>query len=258
MPGPRRFWLALLAVLAAAPPAVAAPLRVVAFGDSLTAGFGSTHQAGYRLSFLERMGAAGFEVDMLGSNRHGPEGMDPDHEGYPGRGVAKLDEVSFREIRRDHPDVVLVMIGTNDAREFQPDAFRIRYSVLLDRMLSESRVRLVAATVPPTRYGKGKRTRVERAINKIIREEVEKRRAAGRPLALIDVFELIDDRRDYIDQVHLNDEGYAKVGTAFADALIALLKQHPLPSAVAPAEAADLDAQGWPGEASAGTAATPP
>jgi len=229
MPGARTLLFALAAALAAVPVA-AAPLRVMAFGDSLTMGQGSTHQAGYRLVFLERLRAAGYEVDMLGRYHHGPEGMDADHEGYQGRGVAKLDEVSFGAIRRDHPDAILLMIGTNDAKRFQPDAFRIRYSVLLDRFLSESKVRLVVSTIPPSRFGKAKKEQVKIAVNKVIREEVEKQRAAGKRIVLIDAYEMLDDRQDFVDSLHMDDEGYAKLGEAFADALLGLLQKFPPPA----------------------------
>ncbi|HEX2485272.1 MAG TPA: GDSL-type esterase/lipase family protein [Myxococcota bacterium] len=238
--------LALAAAAASLPgarPAQAATLRVMAFGDSLTMGQGSTHQAGYRLAFLERLRGAGYDVDMLGRYHHGPEGIDGDHEGYQGRGVAKLDEVSFGAIRRDHPDAILLMIGTNDAKSstFQPDAFRIRYSVLLDRFLAESKVRLVVSTIPPSRYGSPKRDRVKVAVNKVIREEVEKQRAAGKRIALIDAYHLLDADADFADTLHMDDEGYAKIGHAFADALLELLAKFP-PPPEAPAEEAGAPA----------------
>jgi lysophospholipase L1-like esterase len=222
---------ALVAALAALPPASAAPLRVVAFGDSLTMGQGSTHQAGYRLAFLQRMTAAGFEVDMLGRYRHGPEGMDADHEGYQGHGVAKIDEESFGAVRRYHPDAILLMIGTNDAHtSFQPDSFRIRFSVLLDCFLAESRVRLVVSTIPPGRFAKAKKHQVKAAVNKVIREEVEKQRAAGKRIRLVDAYALVDDHDDFVDTLHLNDGAYAKLGEAFADALLELLREYPPPA----------------------------
>ena len=204
-------------------PAAPAPLKVMAFGDSLTLGIGSTHGAGYRLAFLERMHEAGVDVDMVGSQRSGPEGMDGDHEGFGGEGVAKLDRVSLDEIRKRHPDVVMIMIGTNDTGEFVPEAFRIRYTVLLDRILAESRVRCLVATIPPTRYDKRKRG--TEAINAIVRSEVEKRAAEGKAIRLVDVHGMIDVRADFADNLHLNDDAYARVGNAFADALLAM----PLP-----------------------------
>ncbi len=212
--------------------AAAEPLRVMAFGDSITKGIGSSHGAGYRQAFLARMHDAGVEVDMLGRFRDGPEDMDRDHQGHPGRGVAKLDQVSFEELRKEHPDVVILLIGTNDAKEskFVPEAFRIRYSVLLDRTLAESRTRMVAATIPPHRFGKG--AGVRQAMNRIIREEVEKRAAEGKSIRLVDVYALLDDRADFVDSLHMNDAGYDKVGNAFADAVLEML--------AAPAPAANL------------------
>lgn len=254
MPRARLLLLALAAALGAALPAAAAPLRVVAFGDSLTMGKGSTHGAGYRLAFLQRMAAAGYEVDMLGSSRDGPEGMDGDHEGYPGRGVAKLDEVSFGELRRDHPDAILLMIGTNDANEdFLHEAFRIRFSVLLDRFLADSKVRVVVSTVPPGRYARARSNQVKVAVNEVIRAEVEKQRAAGKRIRLIDAFPLFGDPGDFVDTLHLNDASYDELGNAFADALLGLMQEYPLPPAEAAAGGAGLE----PGEAGEGETAGP-
>src|SRR5262245_61926174 len=167
MPRPLSAALALAAGLAAAAAASAEPIKIMPIGDSLTKGTGSTHRAGYRLEFLSRMKAAGVDVDMVGSFHDGPKEIDRDHQGHQGQGVAKLDEVSFEELRKERPGVVILMIGTNDAKEktLVPEAFRIRYSVLLDRILAESRTKLVAATIPPTRYGR--RAKVINAINVI-------------------------------------------------------------------------------------------
>jgi lysophospholipase L1-like esterase len=175
------------------------------------------------------MREAGFEVDMLGTFHAGPQEIDRDHQGHQGQGVAKLDEVSFDELRRERPGMVILMIGTNDAKEgFVPDAFRIRYSVLLDRILAESRTRLIAATIPPARYGK--RDKVMGAINEIIRSEIEKRSADGR-VRLVDVNAMLDKRADYVDPLHLTDDAYARIGAAFADTAIQML--HPQPASAA-------------------------
>jgi lysophospholipase L1-like esterase len=210
--------------------AVGRPLKVMPFGDSLTLGIGSTNAAGYRLAFIERMREEGVEVDMVGSQQSGPKGTDRDHEGYGGQGIAQIDRVSFNEIRRLRPDVVMVMIGTNDTKDFVAAAFRIRYSVLLDRALSESHVRMLVATIPPTRFDRHKRA--TNAVNAIVRSEVEKREAAGRPVRLVDIHALIDPRADFVDALHLNDAAYEKVGRAFADALLAM--PAPAPRAALP------------------------
>lgn len=222
--------LAAACALVAAPPAAAAgtgtPVRVMTFGDSLTKGTGSSHGGGYRVAFYQKLQEAGFDVDMLGSFHAGPKEIDRDHQGHQGQGVAKLDEVSFDELRRERPGLVVLMIGTNDAREgLVPDGFRIRYSVLLDRILAESRTQLIAATIPPARFGK--RAKVTAVINGIIRSEVEKRAGAGKNVRLVDVFALVDERADFVDPLHLNDDAYARVGSAFADTAIEMLRQHP-------------------------------
>ena len=146
-------------------------------------GDGSTHGAGYRLAFLERMRARGRTTSTCSVEFHsGPEGMDGDHEGTPAPGVAKLDEVSFRAMRSDHPDARAAPDRhqrREGARPSSRTAFRIRFSVLLDRTLSESQHRASSSsTIPPSRYGKGKRDQVKVAVNKIVRGGG--REAAGR------------------------------------------------------------------------------
>jgi lysophospholipase L1-like esterase len=230
--------LALAAALAAAAAsAQAEPIKILPIGDSLTKGIGSTHRAGYRLEFLARMKAAGVDVDMVGSFHDGPKEIDRDHQGHQGQGVAKLDEVSFDELRRERPNAVILMIGTNDAKEksLVPDAFRIRYSVLLDRILAESRMKLVVATIPPVRFGR--RAKLIAGMNGIIKSEVEKRAAAGKSIRLVDVYSLLDDRADFVDALHMNDAAYAKMGDAFADALLELLDT-PAAAAAQPVSAA--------------------
>ena len=224
--------LLALAVALTAATSGAEPLKILPIGDSLTKGTGSTHRAGYRLEFLARMKAAGVDVDMVGSFHDGPTEIDRDHQGHQGQGVAKLDEVSFDEMRRERPGAVILMIGTNDAKErsLVPEAFRIRYSVLLDRILAESKTKLLAATIPPARFGR--RGKVIVAINNIIRSEVAKRVSAGKAVVLVDVYALLDNRADFVDNLHMNDAGYAKVGDAFADALLEMLDQPAAAAAV--------------------------
>jgi lysophospholipase L1-like esterase len=199
------------------------PLRIMALGDSLTKGTGSTHGAGYRLTFWHRMKDAGIDFDMVGSFHHGPMDIDRDHQGHQGQGVATLDDVTFNELRVEKPDVVLLLIGTNDAKEGRlvPEAFRIRYTVLLDRILAESHTKLIAATIPPVRYGRREKAQLQ--VNAIIREEVAKRAAAGKQVRLLDLYPMIDERNDFSDSLHMDDEGYAKIGNAFADTLLDML-----------------------------------
>ena len=212
----------------AAPNDPAPKVTVMPFGDSLTKGTGSTHGAGYRLQFLHRMSDAGVTVDMLGSFHSGPNDIDRDHEGHQGQGVAKLDQVAFDEILKEKPDYVLLLIGTNDAKDssLQPVAFRIRFSVLMDRILSESHIKLVVATIPPGRYGRRDKGARE-AVNAIIEDEVDKRRDAGRSVRLIDVYHMLDPKTDFADTLHMNDGGYAKIGNAFADAVLDLMHSVP-------------------------------
>lgn len=220
--------LALIPTLAAAQeteaPAKAKPLRVMAMGDSITVGVGSTHKAGYRLTFWNRMQEAGVPVNMVGGKAAGPENFDSRHQGYSGLTVYELSGAVPEKMSRYQPDVVLLEIGSNDAMgsTFSPLAFEVNFSILVDRILaSKPDAKLLVSTLPPNKYGHDEGPK--RRLNAFLKDYVEKRRAKGDEVALVDAYAILDSRRDMVDKLHPNDAGYEKLGDAFADALLSML-----------------------------------
>jgi lysophospholipase L1-like esterase len=199
-------------------------VRVMPMGDSHTVGVGSSHLAGYRIAFLKAMQAGGFEVDMVGGNADGPEGFDQRHQGYRGATTYELSSATHEKMAKYQPDLVILLVGTNDAHQpgFSPLAFGIHFSVLVDRIFAANPdVKLVISTIPPQMYGKNEPA--SRALNDRIRLHVSKRRNQEQ-IRIVDIYNLIDDRLDMADPLHMNDAGYEKVGGAFADAALSLLR----------------------------------
>lgn len=222
-----RTW-ALAVLLAAGPagaaPAAEAPLRVMAFGDSLTAGAGSSHGAGYRLTLWNRLHEEGLDVDMVGGKADGPETLDNRHQGYSPGSLHEISAGVHDKMRDYEPDVVLVLAGTDEWRDdrFSPPSFAVNLGVLIDRMLTaRPKAKIFVATIPPPKFGRNEQGK--RQLNKLIRREVKDRRTRGQEVYLVDLFEVLDPVRDMLDGNRPNDAGYEKIGDAFADAVLAAI-----------------------------------
>jgi lysophospholipase L1-like esterase len=217
--------LAALAAGAAAAPVAAAPLRVMALGDSLTAGAGSSHGGGYRLTLWTRLHEEGLEVDMVGGKADGPETVDNRHQGYSPGTLHEISAGVHDKVRDYEPDVVLVLAGTDEWRDdrFSPPSFAVNLGVLIDRILTaRPGAQIFVATIPPPKFGRNEQEK--RQLNKLIRREVHEREERGQAEHLVDVFDVVDPVRDMLDANRPNDAGYEKIGDAFADAVLAVLR----------------------------------
>jgi len=94
--------LLLSLALAAAPfGAVAEPMRILAFGDSLTEGYGLAPEVGLVPQLQHWLDARGYDVLVLNGGASGDTTAD---------GAARIDAT----IRRGQPDAVIVELGGND------------------------------------------------------------------------------------------------------------------------------------------------
>lgn len=130
--GFNRLLLGLLALLALSPPAGADPVKILALGDSLTAGLGLAEDD----SFPARLQAAlikdGHDVSVINGGVSGDTSAG---------GLARLDWALA-----DHPTLALVELGANDTlRGISPAVTRSN----LDQILAK----LIAAGVKPILLG---------------------------------------------------------------------------------------------------------
>ncbi|MFC5188099.1 GDSL-type esterase/lipase family protein [Actinomadura harenae] len=90
------------------------PLRVMPLGDSITAGYGSSTQAGYRLPLWNLLaGKSSYTVDYVGSWQS-PGVADPDNEGHGEARISDIRSSIDGWLNAANPDVVLLHIGIND------------------------------------------------------------------------------------------------------------------------------------------------
>ena len=113
----RLFFLIFLAsslALGAPGLAEADPLvRIMPLGDSITQG---GYTAGYRPELASLLKAAGYSTEFVGSQQNGlPDFADRGHEGHPGFLIGDVSAQAATWVEAAKPDVVLLLIGTNDA-----------------------------------------------------------------------------------------------------------------------------------------------
>jgi lysophospholipase L1-like esterase len=101
-------------------PCKASPCVVLPLGDSITHGFNSTDDAGYRSALFKLAVAANQKVTFIGSLSNGPASVSgqtfpKNHEGHDGITVTGImDYAPPKKAFTTTPHVVLVHIGTND------------------------------------------------------------------------------------------------------------------------------------------------
>jgi acyl-CoA thioesterase-1 len=115
----------VIATLFATPaPSLAAPLRLMALGDSLTAGFGLPADQGFTVKLQAALRAKGFDVTVLNAGVSGDTSAG---------GLARLDWALA-----DKPDAALLELGANDMlRGLDPGAAKENLSKILTRLQSD-------------------------------------------------------------------------------------------------------------------------
>lgn len=220
--------LAFAVLTLAAGPAEAAGIRIMPLGDSITDG--ANVPGGYRIELWRRLvNQDRLAIDFVGSLRNGPASLgDPDHEGHSGWRIDELTAAVDGWLARYQPEIVLLMIGTNDMLQDHAVAQApARLGALLDRISARlPQARVLVATLPPL----GQPVSQERvaAFNAAVPGVVQARAKAGKTLALVDVARGLTPA-DLADGVHPNADGCAKIGAAWHTALRPLLGAHAAP-----------------------------
>jgi lysophospholipase L1-like esterase len=199
---------------------------IMPLGDSITDGF--TVRGGYRIPFFSRAHAAGKQFTFVGSATNGPATVDnvpfpQRHEGHsahtmydapqapiPRLGIARyIPDV----IPRFHPDIILLMIGTNDVdgNVDLPNAPN-RLGTLIDSIIAlDAHSLIVVAQITPTMQDPLNQ-RIQ-AFNAGIPAVVKARADAGKHVLLVDMYgAFLRDpaykTRYLADRLHPNATGY--------------------------------------------------
>ncbi|WP_102126791.1 RICIN domain-containing protein [Deinococcus planocerae] len=198
-----------------AAPAPTVTRRVMPLGDSITDGYNIP--GGYRPELFQKLTAAALSTDFVGSLRNGNL-TDRDHEGHSGW---RIDEISARVdgwVDAYQPEVILLMIGTNDMiQNYDVARAPARLGALLDKINARRPAATVlVASIPP--MSDATRNNRARTYNAAIPNLVQTRAAAGRKVRFVDAYPQLT-LSDLADGVHPNAAGYSKLANVWMNAL---------------------------------------
>jgi len=199
----------------------APPIRILPLGDSIA--YGSDVPGGYRLPLYQLLTNAGFNVDYLGTQtaNSAPELPDPDHEGHIGWRIDQIDSIIldvFSQIT--DPDVILLLLGTNDYRQGYDTAHATNRLEALIVKLATNRpfAKIIVANL--THRNEPYNTQIQQTFNPFVPGIVARQSALGRQVYFTDIYSAIPPS-DFADVVHPNAVGYAKMATNWFVAITA-------------------------------------
>ncbi len=187
-------------------------LRVMPLGDSITSGFRSSNNNGYRGPLYDQLVGQVKTLDFVGSIRDGVM-SDPEHEGHSGWRIDQIASIATGAITQYRPNIVLLHIGSNDLNgNFQVDTAPNRLAALIDQIFAAApdATVLVAAIIRSSND-----TTESRIIsyNNQTRFTVESRANQGKHIALVSMDSVTN--ADLSDGLHPNDAGYKKMADAW-------------------------------------------
>jgi lysophospholipase L1-like esterase len=192
-------------------------VRVMPLGDSITEG--TQVPGGYRIGLWQRLSAAGYRVDFVGSQFNGPAALgDHDHQGHPGWRIDQIDGAITGWLRNTSPRTVLLHIGTNDVlQNFNLSGAPGRLSTLIDHITAAtpSADVFVATIIPLASAGQ---EAAARTFNAAIPGIVQGKVNAGKRVHLVDMHAALTTA-DLIDGVHPTAGGYDKMAATWYAAL---------------------------------------
>ena len=217
--------------------------KIMPFGDSITDGYNSDTQGGYRIELFHDLHTAGKNVTFVGSNSNGPSTVDgvpfpQNHEGHSGWTIAPeggrsgISTLVATVMPKYTPNVVLLMIGTNDAIDnYDMTNAPTRLGALIDSIYAQlPNVLIVVAQPIPSRgdASKGDDTMLSDRIktyDDAIPAVVKARADAGRHITTVDMYTPFNPNKASLleDQWHPNTQGYVLLGDQWYAALQSLL-----------------------------------
>lgn len=173
-----------------APVAADGSVRILAFGDSLMAGLGLPADVAFPRQLERALHARDVDATVINAGVSGDT---------MAGGRARL-----KWTLQDHPDVVIVALGANDAmRALPPEDTRQNLDAILQRLTERDLAVLLAGMYAPPNIGAD----YARAFNRIYPELAVKHNVALYPFFLDGV--AMDPRLNQPDGIHPNRQGVA-------------------------------------------------
>lgn len=214
-------WMLLL-VFTNSANAQVAPLRILPLGDSITFGLGAP--GGYRAPLFDVLTAQGYQVDFVGTQTsNAAEGQsEREHEGHSGWQIDQILGISESVLAEiDDPDVVLLLIGTNDFsnnNDTQNAIHRLENLVRTLANLSPSS-HIVLSNL--TERAGPLNTQIQTQFNSLVPGLVDTLSGEGMAVHFIDLYSAVP-LADMPDGLHPDLNGYTKMAAAWASHITAI------------------------------------
>lgn len=198
----------------------ASGVRILPLGDSITDGLDDA--GAYRVELWRELEAAGAHDLFVGSAQNGPPSLgERHHEGHPGFRIDHIAAHLDAWIAAAQPDLVLLMIGTNDVLQaYDLPHAPARLAALVDRILAlRPTARVLLATLPPDAAAERQTLELNRAIPAI---------AAARPrVTLVDLHAALAGTPGLFPpgNCHPTLQGHRRIGELWAAAVLAATRR---------------------------------
>jgi len=195
---------ALLVLLFGGTPAAARVPEILAFGDSLTAGFGLPAEASFPSRLGARLKAEGIDAHIVNAGVSGDTTTG---------GLARLDWALA-----DKPDIVILELGANDAlRGIDPKIVRANLDAMINKIQASGAKLLILGMRAPPNWGED----YQRDFDRLYPELARAHRVTLYPFFLEGV--AMDPKLNQPDGLHPNEQGVAALVDRIAPYLALLI-----------------------------------
>ncbi len=195
---------ALLVLLFGGTPAAARVPEILAFGDSLTAGFGLPAEASFPSRLGARLKAEGIDAHIVNAGVSGDT---------TAGGLARLDWALA-----DKPDIVILELGANDAlRGIDPKIVRANLDAMINKIQASGAKLLILGMRAPPNWGED----YQRDFDTLYPELARAHRVTLYPFFLEGV--AMDPKLNQPDGLHPNEQGVAALVDRIAPYLARLI-----------------------------------
>jgi len=192
-------------------------VRIMPLGDSNT--WGQLVPGSYRTQLYQDLAAEGIRAQFVGSLSNGPDSLPSKaNEGHSGWTISQIAGSADGWLKASQPQIVLLMIGTNDVwLQQNPADAPQRLGNLIDQITRDlPQSYLVVTSVPPMASVNNNSAVV--VYNNAIAPIVAAHAAGGEHVSYADIYDGVP-AADLMDEAHYNADGYAKMAQVWNNVL---------------------------------------
>lgn len=186
--------------------------RIMPFGDSLTEGYNMSSLGGYRIRLHQLLTSASYQFRFVGEHKSGPAMLtSQENQGYQGNPINFFITGSSAWIRRNQPDLVLLMIGTAQiVLGTDTGSMPAQLDTLVNSILSSSdTVSIMLLQLPP--LSGSARNSIVSSFNASMPALVASKVSSGRRVTLVNTNTSFTASIDTSDGTHPTEAAYNEI-----------------------------------------------